>query len=308
MCFGKVKRKLLRRVSPCFGLVMALWSEHCGLSIVLSLATLSWWSLSFLTHRPIIFFEIGIENCKFPPLFFVLCKNGVLIYARASVCSVANCITPFGWLFHLNIMSSLAYFAGTNDTNVVTHKQTFSHQAFYLFYKKESPLLQLELSISLCTCIVTRFHGHVPWQRVSKINRTRCQSSFEFLSENRKPLHECTMTSHNQKSSRKCVIDHSQKLCIAVLFSGFSAMRLVKCTNPFEQGCHLGKRSPGTLCRSVWWERTPLEKRTEIRWNSEVYPNSCSHQHLLYRFFGEDFLTRQNVPANLVFVRSKKII
>ena len=57
-----------------------------------------------------------------------------------------------GWLFHLHIISSLvwkksAIFAVVNDNKVATHKQTISRQA--CARKKEPPLLQLELSISL---------------------------------------------------------------------------------------------------------------------------------------------------------------
>ena len=52
-------------------------------------------------------------------------------------------------------------------------------QAYYqlsgMCYKKEPPLPQLEMTISLCTRTVNRFHGRTPWQRVSKIIRTRRQ-------------------------------------------------------------------------------------------------------------------------------------
>ena len=75
------------------------------------------------------------------------------------VFSVANCITHIicasDWLFHLNIMPSLVwkknrqFFAGVNDTSVVTHKQTFNRQACAI--KKEAPFLLFELRISLCT-------------------------------------------------------------------------------------------------------------------------------------------------------------
>ena len=71
------------------------------------------------------------------------------MYAWASVCSLQRGQLSSGWLFHLNIMSRLVwkenrqYFAGVNDTSVVTHKQTFSRQACAI--KKEPPRPQLEL-------------------------------------------------------------------------------------------------------------------------------------------------------------------
>ena len=55
----------------------------------------------------------------------------------------------------------------------MTHKQTFNRQACAI--KKEAPLLLFELSISLSTRTVNRFHGRIPWQRFSKIMRTRRQ-------------------------------------------------------------------------------------------------------------------------------------
>ena len=48
-------------------------------------------------------------------------------------------------------------YTGVNDTSVVIHKQTFNRQACAI--KKEAPLLLFELSISLCTRTVNRFHG-----------------------------------------------------------------------------------------------------------------------------------------------------
>ena len=69
MCFGKAKRSQTkafsvqwRKVSPLFLKVMALWSEHHALSIVLSIATLFWCSLPFLKQQSITFFEIGTQN------------------------------------------------------------------------------------------------------------------------------------------------------------------------------------------------------------------------------------------------------
>ena len=87
MCFGKAKRSQTkafsvqwRKVSPLFLKVMALWSEHHALSIVLSLATLFWCSLPFLKQQSITFFEIGTQNWQSSSLpLFVWCKNRVLI-------------------------------------------------------------------------------------------------------------------------------------------------------------------------------------------------------------------------------------
>ena len=51
-------------------------------------------------------------------------------------------------------------------------------------------LTVFELSISLCTRTVNRFHGRIPWQRFSKIIRTLANGNgllSGFLSRNRKP-------------------------------------------------------------------------------------------------------------------------
>ena len=117
---------------PCFG---RWW--RCGQNIThwaLLLATLFWCSLPFLKQRSTIFFEIGIENWQISSLPCLCCVRTVSWYARASVCSL-QCGQLYNWLFHLNIMSSLVwkknrqFFAGVNDTSVVTHKQTFSREA-----------------------------------------------------------------------------------------------------------------------------------------------------------------------------------
>ena len=95
------------------------------------------------------------------------------------VFSVANCITLRTGCFISRLCPAWSeknwqFFPGVNDTSVVTHKQTFNRQACAI--KKEALLLLFELSISLCTRTVNRFHGRIQRQRFSnKIIRTHRQ-------------------------------------------------------------------------------------------------------------------------------------
>ena len=170
----------LEKCFPLFQQVIVLWSEHYALSIVLSLATLFWCSSPFLKQQPIIFFENGIENWQISSLLCLCCVRTVSWYARASVCSLqrGQLENSLGWLFHFNIMSSLvwknsAIFCRRQRRQCQDPQANIQRHACAI--KREPPLLRLELSISLCTCTVIRFHGRIPWQRVSKIIRTRRQ-------------------------------------------------------------------------------------------------------------------------------------
>ena len=113
----------------------------------------------------------------------------------------------------------------------MTHKQTFNRQACAT--KKEAPILLFELSISLCTLTVNRFHGRIPWQRFLKSLEPAANGNgllSGFLSGNRKPPLTVRVI---ERGYREKILNN---IIVEELRCQGSLARTVVCGNQFEGG------------------------------------------------------------------------